>query len=351
MKAAFAPVSLRCPVCGRDRTLVLAASQTDEREVREGALTCSACASTFPVHRGVAHLLHNAPDHVLREAAGLERFAEFMRNTGWDRDRIRQLPQVEDGYWFVQTVAMRQLLETVDFRPGQTLLDVGSNTCWAANRFAVEGLAVTALDISTAELQGLYTADYFIENGASYFERVLGSMNDMPIASGSLDYVYCCEVLHHNDAEGLRRTMDEVFRVLKPGGRLLVVNETLKTLNDPHGVHIERVAHWEGYEHAHWAARYRWEAVRAGFRTQLLEPRYHAFFGDGPPGKQLRPPRRRPGLLLRYGLRSHRLSRRAYLNWLLQVSGDIAFAMIATKPARRRVLSLAARRAGGSPRV
>ncbi len=344
MKATFAPVTLRCPVCRHDRTLALTASLSDEREVREGVLICSTCDSEFPVHRGVAHLLHDAPAHVVREAAGLERFAEFMRNTGWDRERIRQLPHIQDGYWFVQTVAMRQLLETVDFRPGELLLDVGSNTCWAANRFAVEGLCVTALDISTAELQGLYTADYFIEDGTSHFERVLGSMNDMPIASDSLDYVYCCEVLHHNDAEGLRRTMDEAFRVLKPGGRLLVVNETLKTLRDPHGVHVESVAHWDGYEHAHWAARYRWEAVRAGFRTKVLEPRYHAFFGDGPPDKSLRPPRRSLGRILRYGLRSRRLSRRAYLVWLLHLSGGVAFGMIGTKPARPGIVSNVAQR-------
>jgi SAM-dependent methyltransferase len=267
-----------------------------------------------------------------------------MRDTGWDRERIRQLPYIEDGYWFVQTVAMHQLLETVGFRPGEALLDVGSNTCWAANRFAVEGMTVAALDISTAELQGLYTADYFIEDGTSYFERVLGSMNDMPIASGSLDYVYCCEVLHHNDTEGLRRTMDEAFRVLKPGGRLLVVNETLKTLRDPHGVHIETVAHWDGYEHAHWAARYRWEAVRAGFRTQVLEPRYHPFFGDGPLDRSMRPPRRNVGRLLHYVARSRRLSRRAYLEWLLQVSGGVAFGMIGTKPRRGGVVSAVAQR-------
>ena len=86
-----------------------------------------------------------------------------------------------------------------------------------SNFFAVRGLNVVALDIATSELQGLYTADYFIDDGSSYFERVLGSMDDMPIASGSLDYVYCCEVLHHNDNETLRRTFEEASACCKPG--------------------------------------------------------------------------------------------------------------------------------------
>jgi SAM-dependent methyltransferase/uncharacterized protein YbaR (Trm112 family) len=343
MKVDFAAAYLRCPVCHRDRSLRLNVGSASPLEVREGLLKCEACGAERPVHDGIAHLLVDPPEHVVREAAGLAGFADFMASTGWDRERIMALPDYPDGYWYVQAISMQQLLDLVDLRRGQTLLDVGSNTCWASNRFAQRGLTVAALDISTAELQGLSTADYFIQAGVSYFERVLGSMNDMPIASGSLDYVYCCEVLHHNDVDGLRRTMEEAYRVLKPGGRLLVANETLKTLRDPNGVHVETVAHWEGYEHAHWAARYRWEAIRAGFRTRITEPRYHPFFGAGPPGTDLRPPRRAPVRRARFELRSRPLSRRAYLAWLHHVWGGAAFGMIATKPARRGVIPAAAR--------
>ena len=100
--------------------------------------------------------------------------------------------------------------------------------------------------------------------------------------------------------------------MLKPGGRLLVVNETLKTLQDPVGVHPEAVAQFEGYEHAHWAAQYRWEAGRAGFSTRLLEPHYHWFFRYPPaPGK---PPARATGARrLQHELQSHRLGRRRAL--------------------------------------
>jgi SAM-dependent methyltransferase len=327
--------SLRCPVCRRDKTMTVREGESGEREIREGVLACSACGSLFPVHRGVPELLHEPAEHVLAEAAGLERFAKKMRADGWDRATVLKLPYLEHGYWYVQARSIHQLLTTVPFRAGESVLDVGANTCWAASHFADRGLRVIALDIATVELQGLYTADWFFDDGRSYFERVLGSMDAIPLASSSLDYVYCSQVLHHNDPEGLRRTFEEIFRVLRPGGRLLMVNETLKTLRDPHGVHAEAVEEYEGYEHAHWAARYRWEATRAGFVTEVTEPHYRSFFGDAeahvPEGTS-----RLRALPLRAGFRLARfgLARRLYLLWLDHVQGGVSLNMIATKPRR-----------------
>src|ERR1039458_7149791 len=160
-------------------------------------------------------------------------------------------------------------------------------------------------------------------------------MDAIPLASSSVDYVYCCQVLHHNDPAGLRRTFGEIFRVLRPGGRLLIVNETLRTLRDPHGVHDEGVEQYEGYEHAHWARRYRWEARRAGFLTEVTEPHYRPFFGDAqlpraPDASILASLGRRVG----FALRRFTLVRRLYLAWLNQVWGGVSLNMIATKPRR-----------------
>ena len=332
MRATFAAERLRCPTCHSDRTLTLLESEHDDREVREGVLRCTVCGSEHPVHRGVGELMRDPPPHVRREAEGLGRFAEVMRSDGWTPETVRRLPFIEDGYWFVQATSIQQILDIISFAPGESLLDLGSNTCWASNYLAVRGLDVVALDIALWEMQGLWTADYFIEPGTSYFERVLGSMNDIPLASASLDYVYACEVLHHNDAAGLRRTFEEAFRVLRPGGRMLVVNETLKTLRDRNGVHVEAVEQFEGYEHAHWAAQYRLEARRAGFATRLLEPIYHPFFRPGrAPTPRLRDWRCR----LRHEVRSRPVGRKAYLAYLNHVRGGVSFGMVATKPPAR----------------
>src|SRR3954471_13385021 len=180
---------LRCPKCRAERSFSVDADGRDEREIRSGSLTCSACGFVASISRGVVGLMPDPPDFVRREAAGLERFADTMRADGWDRERVLRLPDDSLEYWQGQKAAMEHLLSTVDFEPGRSLLDVGSNTCWASNVFASRGLEVIALDISTAEMQGLDTADWWFEANGVYFERVLSTMFDPSIASGSLDYV------------------------------------------------------------------------------------------------------------------------------------------------------------------
>jgi SAM-dependent methyltransferase len=260
---------MRCPRCRREGVLRLDASEWSTIEVREGELRCSHCGLERPVRDGIPDLLHEPPEFVVREAAGLDRFAEVMRADGWDREFVRRLPDVDIPYWYGQARALRRILATVPFRRGERLLDVGANTCWASNIFARHGLDVVALDIAAAELQGLRTADYFIEGGETFFERVLSPMFAPALADASFDYVFCCQVLHHNDPDGLRRTLAELHRVLRPGGRLLVVNEPLRfplRLKLDHGADV---AQFDGYEHVYFMHEYVLAARAAGFRVTL----------------------------------------------------------------------------------
>jgi SAM-dependent methyltransferase len=57
---------------------------------------------------------------------------------------------------------------------------------------------------------------------------------DIALASESVDDVWCCEVLHHNHRKNLKRTFAELRRILKPGGKIIVVNETLRSPRDPY---------------------------------------------------------------------------------------------------------------------
>jgi len=280
VREALLPI-LRCPACGSEGRFVAEVAQRIPREITEGALVCGRCGHRAGIARGVVDLLHDPPPHVVAEAQGLERFAEFMRNEGWGREQVLELPHNPLGYWKEQRRAMERLLGLVDFRPGERLLDVGANTCWASNLFAQRGLEVIALDIATVELQGLHTAEWFLEAGDVYFERVLATMHATGLASGSLDHVFCAQVLHHNAPEELAAVLRELHRVLKPGGRLLVLSEPLRFVNDRKREHGAEVAEFAGHEHVYFAWQYRRALRRAGFAVTVIPPQWPQF-SDAP---------------------------------------------------------------------
>ncbi len=274
---------LRCPLCGSPGSLQLTATVNDERETREGQLHCQECQSERPVRDGVADLMPDPLPEVKAEAEGLERFAQEMRRDGWDRARILRLPNDDSGYWWAQGRAMEHLLETISFTPGQRILDVGANTCWASATFARAGLCTVALDISMVEMQGLRTADWWFEEQGTYFERVLAQMSALPFADDSFDWVFCCEVLHHNSRHTMTESLREIHRVLRPGGRLLVVNEPLRWPTDLKRDHACEVAQFDGNEHVYFFHEYLRIAWSAGFRCfQITEPALASYFSQDP---------------------------------------------------------------------
>jgi SAM-dependent methyltransferase/uncharacterized protein YbaR (Trm112 family) len=327
---------LRCPRCRAGASFALQADVRDAQEIREGGLRCRECGLERAIEGGIVDLLYEPPDFVVREAAGLERFAEVMRADGWDRERILALPEVALAYWGEQQRAMRQVLRAVSFRPGERLLDLGSNTCWASNIFARHGLDVVALDIASTELQGLRTADYFIDGGEVYFERVLSVMFDPAFVDASFDYVFCCETMHHNDPANLRATMRELHRILRPGGRLLMVSEPLRFPLLLKRGHAREVAHFEGHEHVYFMHQYVRAARRAGFRVSLpgLEATRHGLR----PGEATVAPASGRLASLKAMLRSHaagrpivRAYRVAHYWWKHAVAGNPSLDMFGEK--------------------
>src|SRR4051794_8839675 len=322
---------LRCPRCRAERSFALDARERSSVEVRSGSLTCASCGHVAAIERGVVDLMPDPPDFVRREAAGLERFADTMRADGWDRERVLRLPDDPLEYWQGQKAAMEHLLSCIDFSPGASLLDVGSNTCWASNAFASRGLAVIALDISTAEMQGLHTADWWFDAGGVYFERVLSTMFDPAIASESLDFVFCCEVLHHNAKPELRRTLSELHRVLKPGGTLIVLREPLRFPGNLKRDHGDEVAEYEGNENVYFAHEYVLAARAAGFDVSLVEPRTPVFAGQP---LWLTEDSSALGSAKVFGqqlLRRSRAGRRLLLGWTMLLGPDAPLGMLCRK--------------------
>lgn len=120
-----------------------------------------------------------------------------------------------------EKIFKRELVNQVALQPAQRILDLGCGTatltvalkesCPEAEVFGLDGDAkILEIARRKAEQAG---AEIKFETGLSY---------KMPFEDGYFDAVVSSLFFHHLTPENKRKTLDEVFRVLKPSGVLLV---------------------------------------------------------------------------------------------------------------------------------
>jgi SAM-dependent methyltransferase len=105
---------------------------------------------------------------------------------------------------------------------GQRALDLGSGTGANSTLLAARGARVTSMDISP-DLLTLAERRVELDGFGDSITTVCGSAHAIPLPSNSLDLVFGAAVLHHLD---LALTAQEVYRVLKPGGRAIFMEPT-----------------------------------------------------------------------------------------------------------------------------
>jgi len=107
-----------------------------------------------------------------------------------------------------------KLAEIIAPGPGMSVLDLGGGTGLNDALLAEKGAAVTILDRSEAMLSRARQKNLPVH-------LVLGSAEQMPFEDASFDVVLISDAWHHFQAQ--EEVAREVHRVLKPGGRVVVV--------------------------------------------------------------------------------------------------------------------------------
>ena len=113
-------------------------------------------------------------------------------------------------------------------RPGEKVLDVGSgggiDTILAARRVGPEGRAI-GLDIleEMCERGRRHATEAGVE---SWAEFVRGEMEDIPLPDESIDVVISNGVLNLSARKS--RALAEMFRLLRPGGRICMADLTVE---------------------------------------------------------------------------------------------------------------------------
>jgi ubiquinone/menaquinone biosynthesis C-methylase UbiE len=110
---------------------------------------------------------------------------------------------------------LKQLREIT---PGRAL-DIGCGTGEFAARLAARGWEAFALDLCEPMVLQARTKAASIGRVVSV---TVGDSEHLPFATGSLDLVTCANSFHHYPHQA--KVVREMFRVLQPGGRLLLLD-------------------------------------------------------------------------------------------------------------------------------
>ena len=130
---------------------------------------------------------------------------------------------------------LERLLEIMRLAPGASILDAGCGVGSHLVRFARRGFECTGVDISRTILE--QAADNVARNRVGDHVRLhCQALENLALASGSFDAVHCRGVLMH--IPDWKRALAELVRVLKPGGRIAILEANHRAVE----AHLVRVA-------------------------------------------------------------------------------------------------------------
>jgi ubiquinone/menaquinone biosynthesis C-methylase UbiE len=146
-----------------------------------------------------------------RDACGSHYAKETLPNT------LEWYLEIERYRYGVYAPWMPEVME-FDRHRGEKLLEVGAGLGTDHAQFARNGALTTDLDLSSGHLE--HAKRNFSLRGLDG-EFVHGDAENMPFHDETFDVVYSNGVIHHSP--NTQRIVDEMYRVLRPGGRIIVM--------------------------------------------------------------------------------------------------------------------------------
>lgn len=189
---------------------------------------------------------------------------------------LLQLPLLLLGSPPFQRRLARKAIDLLELQPGHRVLDAGCGWGWTTAEMGRRGASALGLDLLPEHIER--ARHLFGERPEVAFEagdatRLPPSADDFELGEASVDRVHCLEAAFQFGAEGRLAFLGECFRVLRPGGRLVLVDFVW---ND---AHPERIAEvdigavvrdtWQ-FEQFEPLESYRTRARELGFREHAL---------------------------------------------------------------------------------
>lgn len=207
---------------------------SDERSGKNNMYSCTADADLMEVARlAAAEVPEVAADetalrHLLRKRKDSARayFDELAGRFGKD--------YVPGRSWKALAEALIKVLNY------KVVADLGAGEGTLAQLLAQRAEKVIAVDLSPKMVE--FGQALAIQNGLHNLEYRLGDIEEPPIEAGTLDLAILSQALHH--AEHPQSAIDAAFRILKPGGRLIVLDLVQHSFEQARELYADR---WLGF--------------------------------------------------------------------------------------------------------
>ncbi|MDQ6804385.1 MAG: methyltransferase domain-containing protein [Actinomycetota bacterium] len=141
----------------------------------------------------------------------------WRRSKSWD-DHVAHVEELTDTPGFVRL--RQEILALAQLTPEDRVVDIGAGTGLLALAAAPEVRHVSAIDISPAMCRRLEAKVAGLAH--TNVDVLVANATVLPLADGSADVVLSNYCFHHVSDKDKRRALEEITRVLRPGGRLVI---------------------------------------------------------------------------------------------------------------------------------